>query len=161
MHIDELRIPRKKFLVTGLALGAAAVAAACTTYGKKPAASSAPAPAPNASGGAPAPAPNASGGAPASGAPANVLAKTSDVPVGSGVIVGDVVITQPSSGQFRGFSTTCTHAGCAVAEVKSGTINCPCHGSEFNLEGSVARGPASRPLEAKAVTVQGDSIVLG
>lgn len=158
MHIEEFRVPRKTFLGAGLALGAAALAA-CTTYGKKPA--SAPAPAPNAPAGAPAPAPNASGGAPASAAPANALVKTSDVPVGSGVIVGDIVITQPSSGQFRGFSTTCTHAGCAVNQVQGGTINCPCHGSEFNLDGSVAKGPAAAPLEAKAVTVQGDSIVPG
>jgi Rieske Fe-S protein len=158
MHVEALRIPRKTFLVTGLAVSAAALAA-CTTYGKKPAASSAPAPAQNSAGSAPTQ--SVSGGAPASAAPANALAKTSDVPVGSGVIVGDVVITQPSSGQFRGFSTTCTHAGCAVNEVQGGTINCPCHGSQFNLDGSVAKGPASQPLEAKTVSVQGDSIVPG
>jgi Rieske Fe-S protein len=144
MHVENRPMPRKKFLVAGLAFGAAALAA-CTTYGKKPAASSAPAPAQNVSG----------------GAPANALAKTSEVPVGSGVIVGDVVITQPTSGQFRGFSTTCTHAGCAVTQVQDGKIDCPCHGSEFNLDGSVAKGPAARPLESKTVTVQGDSIVLG
>jgi Rieske Fe-S protein len=149
MHIEPVRVPRKKFLVAGLAACAAAIAA-CTTYGKKPAASSSPAPAQNPSGGAPAP-----------GAPANAVAKTSEVPVGSGVIVGDVVITQPSGGQFRGFSTTCTHAGCAVSEVQGGKISCPCHGSQFNLDGSVAQGPASQPLAAKTVTVQGDSIVLG
>jgi Rieske Fe-S protein len=146
-RVEPVRIPRKKFLVAGLAMGAA-VLAACTTYGKKPAASSSPSQ-------------TSSDGAPAPGAPANAVAKTSDVPVGSGVIVGDVVITQPSGGQFRGFSTTCTHAGCAVSEVQNGTINCPCHGSQFNLDGSVAKGPAAQPLEAKTVAVQGDSIVLG
>src|SRR4051794_10157873 len=110
MHVEESGIPRKTFLVTGLALSAAALAA-CTTYGKKPAASSAPVP-------------TASGGTPAPGTSANAVAKTSEVPVGSGVIVGDVVITQPSSGEFRGFSTTCTHAGCAVNEIQNGKIDC-------------------------------------
>jgi Rieske Fe-S protein len=160
MGIEEFRVPRKTFLGAGLALGAAALAA-CTTYGKKPAASSAPAPTPAPGTGQAAATPSAGDGAPASSAPANALAKTSDVPVGSGVIVGDTVITQPSGGQFRGFSTTCTHAGCAVNQVSGGTINCPCHGSKFNLDGSVANGPATSPLESKNVTVQGDSIVPG
>ena len=87
------------------------------------------------------------------------IAKTPDVPVGSGVIVGDVVVTQPAAGEFKGFSAKCTHKGCAVNKVADGTIDCPCHGSKFNLDGSVAKGPADKPLEAKPISVQGDSIV--
>jgi Rieske Fe-S protein len=142
-------VHRKQFLI-GAGLGVAASAlAACATYGKKP---EAPAP--------------TSGAAPATGAtgadaPADAIAKTADVPVGSGVIVGEVVVTQPSAGDFKGFSATCTHAGCTVSEVADGTINCPCHGSKFNLDGSVANGPAAKPLTPEAVSVQGDSIVRG
>jgi Rieske Fe-S protein len=160
MSLADARIPRQK-VILGAGLGLAATAlAACTTYGKKPEASgdtattTAAAPATGAPG---APATDAPG-APAS---ANAISKTSDVPVGSGVIVDDIVVTQPAAGVFKGFSSTCTHAGCTVAEVAGGTINCPCHGSKFNLDGTVANGPATRPLEAQAVTVQGDSIVLG
>ena len=143
---------RKQFLAgAGLGLVAAALAA-CTTYGKKPEASG-----DTATTAAPAPAT----GAPGAPAPTNAIAKTADVPVGSGVIVDDIVVTQASAGEFKGFSSTCTHAGCTVAEVADGTINCPCHGSKFNLDGTVANGPATRPLEAKTVTVQGDSIILG
>jgi Rieske Fe-S protein len=149
MQMAELPVSRKTFLVAGLGLVAAMVAA-CTTYGKKPISNSAP---------SPAKAPSTPGTPPAAGAPTNALAKTADVPVGSGLIVGDVVITQPASGDFHGFSTTCTHAGCAVTEVRDGTINCPCHGSRFRLDGSVANGPASQPLKAKTIAVQGDSIV--
>jgi Rieske Fe-S protein len=87
--------------------------------------------------------------------------KTSDVPVGSGVIVDDIVVTQPSAGVFKAFSAKCTHAGCMVNKVADGTIDCPCHGSKFNLDGSVANGPAATPLGAKRVVVEGDSIVLG
>jgi Rieske Fe-S protein len=96
----------------------------------------------------------------ASAAPGGAIAKTSDVPVGSGVIVDDVVITQPSAGVFKGFSTTCTHKGCTLNEIADGTIDCPCHGSKFNLDGTVAKGPADKPLESKDITVEGDSIVL-
>ena len=42
-----------------------------------------------------------------------------------------------------------------------GTIDCPCHGSKFNLDGTVANGPAQEPLEVQAIAVEGDSIVLG
>ncbi|NMN98217.1 ubiquinol-cytochrome c reductase iron-sulfur subunit [Antrihabitans stalactiti] len=92
-------------------------------------------------------------------APATVNA--GDIPVGGGAVLGDVVVTQPSSGDFRGFSATCPHAGCNVSDVSGGTINCPCHGSKFNLDGSVRVGPASAPLAPRSVSVQGDSVVIG
>jgi Rieske Fe-S protein len=153
MNIGEFPISRQKVLL-GAGLGlVTAVVAACSTYGKKPEAAGES----STTTAAPA-APSASGG-PASAAKA--IAKTSDVPVGSGVIVGDVVVTQPSAGEFKGFSAKCTHKGCTVDKVADGTIDCPCHGSKFNLDGTVAKGPAQKPLEAQAVTVQGDSIVLG
>ncbi|MDT5235018.1 MAG: hypothetical protein QOF47_1005 [Mycobacterium sp.] len=153
MNIGEFPISRQKVLL-GAGLGlVTAVVAACSTYGKKPEAAGES----STTTAAPA-APSASGG-PASAAKA--IAKTSDVPVGSGVIVGDVVVTQPSAGEFKGFSARCTHKGCTVDKVADGTIDCPCHGSKFNLDGTVAKGPAQKPLEAQAVTVQGDSIVLG
>ncbi|MBV8964675.1 MAG: Rieske (2Fe-2S) protein [Mycobacteriaceae bacterium] len=140
-----MSIPRQKFVVgAGLAVAATAVGA-CTSTGGTSATTSTAAPSPSAS----------------PGAPANVIAKTSAVPVGSGVIAGDVVVTQPSAGVFKGLSSTCTHAGCTVSEVAGGTINCPCHGSKFHLDGSVAEGPASSPLPAVAISVQGDSIVKG
>jgi Rieske Fe-S protein len=93
----------------------------------------------------------------------NKLGSTSEIPVGGGKVYADqkVVVTQPASGQFKGFTATCTHMGCTVAEVSGGEIHCPCHGSAFSItDGSVKNGPASRPLAAKQVTVQGDSISL-
>jgi Rieske Fe-S protein len=151
VNIADVRVPRQKVLV-GAGLGfAAAVLVACTTYGKKPEAASATTTAPTPAGAAP-------GGA---GTQANAIAKTTDVPVGSGVIVGEIVLTQPTAGDFKGFSAKCTHAGCTLNKVADGTIDCPCHGSKFHLDGSVAHGPATKPLEPAAVTVQGDSIVQG
>ncbi len=89
------------------------------------------------------------------------LPKTTDVPVGGGVVVAaaDVVITQPSAGQFKAFSATCTHQGCTVADVSGGTINCGCHFSKFSAtDGSVKNGPATQPLPQKKITVSGTSI---
>jgi Rieske Fe-S protein len=70
------------------------------------------------------------------------------------------VVTQPSAGVFDAFSAVCTHKGCDLSDVTGGTINCPCHGSKFNLDGSVAHGPATRPLQAETISVQGDDIIL-
>jgi Rieske Fe-S protein len=92
------------------------------------------------------------------------LGKTSDIPVGGGKVFADqkVVVTQPTAGQFKGFSAVCTHQGCTVGGVSGGTINCPCHGSKFHVaDGSVANGPATAPLPAKQVTVSGDEITMG
>jgi len=105
---------------------------------------------------------NAGAAAPKAAAPAG-LARTSDIPVGGGTIFAaeKVVVTQPVAGKFKAFSTTCTHAGCAVTTVSGETINCPCHGSAFAIaDGSVAAGPAPKPLAARAITVADGSIAL-
>jgi len=91
------------------------------------------------------------------------LASTSDIPVGGGKVFADknVVVTQPTSGEFKAFSATCTHQGCKVNKVVNGQIACPCHGSRFAVaDGSVTAGPAKRPLPEKTVAVDGDSVVL-
>jgi Rieske Fe-S protein len=149
MHLDEIKQPRRN-VIAGAGLGLAATAVtACSTYGNKPEAT------------ATTSAPAETSGAPGAPAPAAALTKTADVPVGSGVIVDDTVVTQPTAGVFKGFSTVCPHRGCNVSKVENGTIDCPCHGSKFNLEGAVVNGPATSPLKPKAVSVQGDSIFAG
>lgn len=102
-----------------------------------------------------------SAAAPAPAQPSGVLAHTSEVPVGSAVIVDGTVLTQPEPGQFTGFSAVCPHAGCAVSKVDGAEIICPCHGSTFGLDGAVISGPAREPLTPAPITVRGDSIVAG
>lgn len=140
----------------------AAVLAGCSTYNSNSGGVDAPQGAQSAeSSSAP---PASAGGAGSGGGQggAAVLAKTSDVPVGGGTILSDkkIVITQPQSGTFHAFTAVCTHAGCTVGSVSSGTINCPCHGSRFNISnGSVVNGPAASPLAPVNIKVQGASIV--
>lgn len=98
-----------------------------------------------------------------SGGQGEVLAKTTDIPEGGGKVFEDkgVVVTQPTAGEFKAFSSVCTHSGCTVGNVSNGIINCPCHGSQFDAaNGSVKKGPATKPLGATAITVEGDSISL-
>ena len=89
------------------------------------------------------------------------LASTADVPVGGCFVVGSakVVLTQPTEGDFKAFSAVCTHQGCLVESSTDGEIPCPCHASRFSLaDGSPTAGPASSPLAAVGITVDGDSI---
>ena len=91
------------------------------------------------------------------------LTSTSDIEVGGGKIFADeeVVVTQPTAGQFKCFSAVCTHQGCIVASVEDGEIVCACHGSHFSIStGEPDSGPASAPLEEKDITVTGDQISL-
>lgn len=50
-------------------------------------------------------------------------------------------------GQLRAFAITCPHLGCSYNfdDGKQHFV-CPCHGSEFALDGSVIHGPATAPL---------------
>lgn len=150
---------RRKALIAGGTVGAVAVTGvAISSLIRTEEGTGTPPAAPNGSG---ANGSGATGRETSNGAAA--LAATGDVPVGGGVIFPDqdVVVTQPVAGTFKAFSASCTHTGCLVNAVRNGTINCPCHGSKYAIDdGSVVNGPAPRPLSEKAVTVQGNSIIL-
>jgi len=100
---------------------------------------------------------------PATSTGAQVLGQASSVPVGGGAIFPDqkVVVTQPTAGQYLGFSSLCTHQGCQVTSVQDGFIVCPCHDSMF----AIATGdptpdsPANRPLAKVDVAVKNGNIV--
>lgn len=100
---------------------------------------------------------------PTEDAAAAALAATSDIPVGGCAVFSEqkCVVTQPSEGTFKAFSSVCSHQGCTVSPSTDGVIPCGCHGSQFSIEdGSVIQGPATAPLAEVSITVDGDSITL-
>ncbi|MEV4415609.1 Rieske (2Fe-2S) protein [Catellatospora sp. NPDC049609] len=146
---------RRVLLTTAGAVGAGALLAACGS--ESPSTPSTPTGASDPSAGAGA----STGATPAGGG--TVLAKTTDIPVGGGVIFKEegVVVTQPTEGQFKGFNNICTHMQCPVSAVENGKIKCQCHFSEFAIaDGAVLSPPAPRPLEEKKITVENGEIRL-
>jgi cytochrome b6-f complex iron-sulfur subunit len=65
-----------------------------------------------------------------------------------------------SADGFYAISSTCTHLGCNVKKAGHG-FECPCHGSRFDDNGAVVRGPAPSPLSWYALTLstRGDLVV--
>jgi len=156
----SVAVSSRRTVLACVGTACAAVLAGCSTYNSNNGGVAGSQPAQPASSPATS-ATSAGAGSGGAAAPA-ALASTSDVPVGGGKILTDkkIVLTQPKSGEFHGFSATCTHAGCTVGSVSDGTINCPCHGSRFSVtNGAVVTGPATSPLPPVNVKVQGTSIV--
>jgi len=164
----------RRALLAGAGAACAVVLTGCTTYDANNGGLTGPPPSSADTAGGTASGSTASGstasGSTASGSGASgsaapgTLASTAEVPEGGGKIIDgvNVVLTQPQAGSFKGFSAVCTHQGCIVDSISDGIIGCPCHGSEFSIkDGSVVRGPATRPLPPVAIKVEGTSIVQG
>ncbi|GAA2737017.1 Rieske (2Fe-2S) protein [Actinocorallia aurantiaca] len=90
-------------------------------------------------------------------------AKVADVPVGGGRLNGELklLVTQPTEGVFKVFTSRCPHQGCGVSTPKDGLADCPCHGSEFDItDGSVKKGPAKTGLREYPAEVKNGAVVV-
>lgn len=60
-----------------------------------------------------------------------------------------------------GLNAICTHLGCVVPwNTSANKFMCPCHGSQYNAEGKVVRGPAPLSLALAHATVTDDKVSL-
>lgn len=92
------------------------------------------------------------------------LARTSEVPVGGGIVVdGPIALTQPKQGEFKAFNGVCTHMGCPVSGVAGGFIVCPCHGSRYDISTGqpTPDSPAKAPLGPIPIMVKKGEIEHG
>jgi Rieske Fe-S protein len=69
-----------------------------------------------------------------------------DVPVdGALVLPRERVALLREGNSVYALGLVCTHLGCTVTVTSTG-LSCPCHGSRFDRQGRVLKGPADRPL---------------
>jgi nitrite reductase/ring-hydroxylating ferredoxin subunit len=74
---------------------------------------------------------------------------------------GRSVMLVKQGGQVFALDDTCVHAGCSLSggSVQEGSIVCPCHGSQYELDsGSVINGPATRPEPTLTVRLRNGMI---
>lgn len=64
-----------------------------------------------------------------------------------------------ADGSYAALSPICTHRGCTV-DVAGDHLLCPCHGSMYDREGQVMRGPAERALRRFATSLESDELVI-
>jgi cytochrome b6-f complex iron-sulfur subunit len=84
------------------------------------------------------------------------LGLTDKYPLGSRTVLPDVpALLVHSQAGFSALSLVCTHLGCTVESHADG-FACPCHGSRFDLQGSVTRGPAGKPLNSLRTAITSD-----
>ena len=82
---------------------------------------------------------------------------TTDVREDRGEVVRDGIgktgVYRDPGGVVHAVSLRCTHLGCILRfNSAERSWDCPCHGSRFDIDGSVLEGPATRPLRRKRLS---------
>lgn len=72
-----------------------------------------------------------------------------------------LVVTNENKIEDFGINAVCTHLGCVVPwNVPEQKFKCPCHGSQYNAQGRVVRGPAPLSLALAHATIdENDKVV--
>jgi cytochrome b6-f complex iron-sulfur subunit len=71
----------------------------------------------------------------------------------------DPIFVLATDSGFTALSPICTHRGCTV-EVQRERLVCPCHGSTYDREGVVLKGPAQRALTRFPLSHNGGELVI-
>jgi cytochrome b6-f complex iron-sulfur subunit len=80
---------------------------------------------------------------------------------GGSVVVSGIIIANTGGDTYVALSSICTHQACTVGySVQNNNFPCPCHGSVFNTNGSVAVGPATSPLKQYTVNRDGNILTI-
>lgn len=84
------------------------------------------------------------------------LGPAENYPIGTRTVLAGVpsILIHSEQG-FTALSLICTHLGCTVSRSTDG-FACPCHGSQFDPQGSVLRGPANKKLQSFRVEQTSD-----
>lgn len=73
------------------------------------------------------------------------IALTNDFP--NGITLQNDFIIIKNKDKLKIFSSRCSHLGCRINNVNKNIFTCPCHGSQFDLNGIPVKGPASKNLK--------------
>ncbi len=72
-----------------------------------------------------------------------------------------IIVVHIGGGTLFAVNSVCTHMGCDVNyDQKFSHFLCPCHGSEYGLDGQNIKGPAKRPLKSYTVRTENSRVVI-
>jgi cytochrome b6-f complex iron-sulfur subunit len=76
------------------------------------------------------------------------------------IVTGQKIVLARSGKDISAMTNVCTHRGTAI-NPKAGqkTLTCPSHGSIFNLDGTVGKGPAMVPLQHYAIRLNDKGMI--
>jgi len=73
--------------------------------------------------------------------------------------VFDFFLVRRSETEVIAIRNVCSHKRCATEyDPEAAQFSCPCHGSEFDLDGRPLRGPAEKPLSRYPATLIDDVV---
>ena len=76
-----------------------------------------------------------------------------------GGLSGRPTLIVRKDGQLLAYDAVCSHLGCIVRWNNERTsIECPCHGGVFDIEGKVIAGPPPAPIARISLKIDGDRI---
>ncbi len=78
-----------------------------------------------------------------------------------GANAAKILVVHSLDGSLYAVSSVCTHKGCDVLYDRDlGHLRCPCHGSQYGLDGHNIKGPAKRPLKPYNVAVRNGHVLI-
>ena len=79
--------------------------------------------------------------------------------VDQGLLKPPIFVHKTDAGDYSALLLSCTHKGCRP-RVYQYSLDCPCHGSQFDFRGNVLEGPAERNLKSYPVSQDGSGNLL-
>jgi len=75
---------------------------------------------------------------------------------------GAILAEHNSDDTYKALSGLCTHQSCIVSDFdgSNSVFVCPCHGSQFDLNGNVKQGPASNKLRTYSTRLENNSLII-
>ena len=75
---------------------------------------------------------------------------------------GSILVEHNSDDTYKALSGICTHQNCIVSEFdgSKSVFVCPCHGSQFDLNGNVKQGPATAKLSTYSTRIENNSLII-
>lgn len=70
-----------------------------------------------------------------------------------------IAVYAMNDGRYQSLYLQCTHQGCELNPYET-TLVCPCHGAEFNTQGTVTQGPADMNLKTFFTTSDNENIYI-